>query len=70
MSNSFGGDVIDMLDMEEVAQLIESMGIVTSHKLVFKATFAGWEKNPDAAFEALAVSKVSLRLSSRLLFDV
>ena len=69
MNNSFGGDVIDMLDMDDIAQLIESMGIVTSKRLVFKTTFAGWEKNPDAAYEALAIAKVSRRLSSRLLFD-
>ena len=59
ISNSFGGDVLDMLDMDDVTQLMESMGIATNHKLVLKATFAGWKKNPDAAFEALAAAKVS-----------
>ena len=59
VSNSFGGDVIDMLDMHDVTQLIESMGIATNHKLVLKATFASWKKNPDAAFEALAAAKVA-----------
>ncbi len=59
VSNSFGGDVIDMLDMDDVTQLMESMGIATNHKLVLKATFAGWKKNPDAAFEALAAAKVA-----------
>ncbi len=56
VSNSFGGDVIDMLD---VTQLMESMGFATNHKLVLKATFASWKKNPDAAFEALASAKVA-----------
>ncbi len=58
VSNSVGGDVIDMLDMDDVTQLMETMGIATNHKLVLKATFAGWKKNPDAAFEALAAAKV------------
>ena len=68
MSNSFGGDVIDMLDIDDIAQLMESMGFATNHKLVLKATFAGWKKNPDAAFEALAAAKVSLRFQQPLLF--
>jgi hypothetical protein len=55
MSNSFGGDVIDMLDMDDVTQFMELMGIATNHKLVLKATFAGWQ----AAFEALAAAKVA-----------
>ena len=59
VSNSFGGDVIDMLDMDDVAQFMESMGIATNHKLLLKATFASWKKNPDAAFEALAAAKVA-----------
>ncbi len=59
VSNSFGGDVIDMLDMDDVTQFMESMGIATNHKLLLKATFAGWKKNPDAAFEALASAKVA-----------
>ena len=58
-SNSFGGDVIDMLDMDDVTQFMESMGIATNHKLLLKATFASWKKNPDAAFEALAAAKVA-----------
>ena len=58
ISNSFGGDVIEMLDMNDVTQLMESMGVATNHKLVLKATFAGWKKNPDAAFLALASAKV------------
>ena len=56
VSNSFGGDVIDMLDMHDVTQLMESMGIATNHKLVLKATFASWKKNPN---EALASAKVA-----------
>ncbi len=59
ISSSFGGDVIDMLDMDDVTQIMESMGIATHHKLVLKATFANWKKNPDAAFEALASAKVA-----------
>ena len=59
MSSGFGGDVIDMLDIDDVTQLMESMGIATNHKLVLKATFASWKKNPDAAFEALAAAKVA-----------
>ena len=59
VSNSFGGNVIDMLDMDDVTQLMETMGIATNHKLVLKATFAGWKKNPNAAFEALAAAKVA-----------
>ena len=58
-SSSFGGDVIDMLDMDDVAQYMESMGFATQHKLLLKATFASWKKNPDAAFEALAAAKVA-----------
>ncbi len=58
VSNSFGGDVIDMLDMDDVTQFMETMGIATNHKLLLKATFANWKKNPDAAFEALASAKV------------
>ena len=59
LGNSFGGDVIDMLDMNDITQLMDSMGISTSHKLVLKATFASWKKNPDVAFEALASAKVA-----------
>ena len=59
VSNSFGGDVIDMLDMDDVTQFMETMGIATNHKLLLKATFASWKKNPDAAFEALAAAKVA-----------
>ena len=62
MSNSFGGNVIDMLDINDITQLMESMGIATNHKLVLKATFAGWKKNPETAFQALATAKASLRL--------
>jgi hypothetical protein len=57
--NSFGGDVIDMLDTDDATQLMEPMGIAANHMLVLKATFAGWKKNPDAAFEALALSSCS-----------
>ncbi len=46
-----------MLDINDVAQLMETMGINTQHKLLLKATFAGWKKNPDVAFEALATVK-------------
>jgi hypothetical protein len=59
VSNSFGGDVIDMLDMDDLTQFMETMGIATNHKLLLKATFAGWKKNPDLAFEALATAKVA-----------
>jgi hypothetical protein len=59
MSNSFGGDVIDMLDMDDLTQFMETMSIATNHKLRLKATFASWKKNPDAAFEALASAKVA-----------
>ena len=58
-SSSFGGDVIDMLDMDDVTQYMETMGFATQHKLLLKATFASWKKNPDAAFEALAAAKVA-----------
>ena len=56
---SFGGDVIDALDMNDVTQLMETMGISTQHRLVLKATFTGWKKSPGAAFEALASAKVA-----------
>ena len=59
--------MIDMLDMNDVTQLMEGMGISTHHRLVLKATFAGWKKNPDAAFEALAEAKVALRTALLLL---
>ena len=59
VGNSFGGDVIDMLDMNDVTQLMESMGFSTNHKLVLKATFAGWKKNPETAFQALALAKAT-----------
>jgi colicin import membrane protein len=48
-----------MLDMNDVTQLMESMGISTQHRLVLKATFTGWKKSPGAAFEALASAKVA-----------
>ena len=56
---SFGGDVIDALDINDVTQLMETMGISTQHKLLLKATFTGWKKSPGAAFEALALAKVA-----------
>jgi hypothetical protein len=56
---SFGGDVLDMLDMNDLTQLMETMGFSTQHKLVLKATFAGWKKNPDTAFQALALAKAT-----------
>jgi hypothetical protein len=59
MSNSFGGDVIDMLDMDEVTQYMESMGIAAHHRLLLTRTFATWKKNPEAAFEALIAAKVA-----------
>ena len=61
--SSFGGNVIDMLDVNDLAQMMESMGFSTHHKLVLKATFTSWKKNPDKAFEALASAKVSLRFT-------
>ena len=48
-----------MLDINDVTQLMESMGISTHHRLVLKATFTGWKKSPGAAFEALASAKVA-----------
>ena len=54
--------MIDTLDMNDVTQLMEAMGISTHHKLVLKATFTTWKKNPGAAFEALASAKVALAL--------
>ena len=45
--------------MNDVTQLMESMGISTHHRLVLKATFTGWKKSPGAAFEALASAKVA-----------
>ncbi len=59
ISNSLSGDVIDALDINDLTLLMKSMGISTNHKLVLKATFACWKKNPDAAFEALAAAKVA-----------
>jgi hypothetical protein len=56
---SFGGDVIDALDINDLTQLMESMGMSTQHKLLLKATFTGWKKSPGAAFEALASAKVA-----------
>ena len=67
-SNSFGGDVIDMLDMDDVTHYMESMGIASHHKLLLKATFASWKKNPDAAFEALASAKVARATHVMVLF--
>ncbi len=68
---SFGGDVIDALDINDVTQLMESMGISTHHRLVLKATFTGWKKSPGAAFEALASAKVAhAQHMAPLLFDV
>lgn len=49
-----------MLDVSDLTQLMECMHISTNHKLVLKATFAGWKKNPDSAFLALASAKVAL----------
>ena len=49
--------MIDMLDVNDLAQMMESMGFSTHHKLVLKATFTSWKKNPDKAFEALASAK-------------
>ena len=66
-SNSFGGNVIDMLDMDDVTQYMESMGIATHHKLLLKATFASWKKNPNTAFEALAAAKVARSTHVRML---
>jgi hypothetical protein len=66
VSNSFGGDVIDMLDMDDVTQFMETMGFATNHKLLLKAIFAGWKKNPEAAFQALAAAKVSHHFVSKL----
>ena len=48
-----------MLDMSDVTEYMETMGISGQHKLLLKATFAGWKKNPEAAFEALGVAKVT-----------
>ncbi len=51
--------MLDMLDMNDLTQLMETMGFSTQHKLVLKATFAGWKKNPDTAFQALALAKAT-----------
>jgi hypothetical protein len=59
IANSFGGDAIDALDINDVTQLMESMGISTHHRLLLKATFTGWKKSPGAAFAALASAKVA-----------
>jgi hypothetical protein len=68
---SFGGDVIDALDMNDVTQLMESMGISTQHRLLLKATFTGWKKSPGAACEALASAKVAhVQHMAPLLCDV
>ena len=56
-----------MLDIDDVTQLMESMGIATNHKLVLKATFASWKKNPNTAFEALAAAKVTRVTHVRML---
>jgi hypothetical protein len=48
-----------MLDMSEVTEYMETMGISGQHKLLLKATFAVWKKNPEAAFEALGLAKVA-----------
>ena len=48
-----------MLDISDVAQLMETMGFNTQHKLLLKATFISWKKNSGAAFEALASAKVA-----------
>ena len=45
--------------MNDVTQLMETMGISTQHRLLLKATFTGWKKSPGAAFEALASAKVA-----------
>ena len=56
-----------MLDINDVTQLMETMGFSTQHKLLLKATFAGWKKNPGTAFEALASAKVRRRVHTCLL---
>jgi hypothetical protein len=66
ISNGLGGDVIDMLDVNDLEKLMESMAISTNHRLVLKATFSAWKQNPDKAFEALATAKVAGR--ARVLF--
>ncbi len=62
ISNSLGGNVINMLDINDVTELMETMGIAANHKLVLKATFTGWKKNPETAYEALDAAKVSRHL--------
>jgi hypothetical protein len=66
ISNGLGGDVIDMLDVNDLEKLMESMAISTNHRLVLKATFSAWKQNPDKAFEALGTAKVAGR--ARVLF--
>jgi hypothetical protein len=46
-----------MLDINDLTQLLESIGIRTHHKLVLKAIFSGWKKDPGTAFETLASAK-------------
>jgi hypothetical protein len=56
-----------LLEINDVTQLMETMGFSTQHKLLLKATFAGWKKNPGTAFEALASAKVRRRVHACLL---
>jgi hypothetical protein len=44
--------------MSDLVQLMDAMGISGAHQVVLKASIASWKKNPDAAFQALAASKV------------
>ena len=58
MSNGFGGEVIELSDMSDLAHLMDAMGISGAHQVVLKASITSWKKNPDAAFQALAAAKV------------
>ena len=49
-------------EVAALAAVMQDMGIAANHKLVLKATFAGWKKNPETAYEALAAAKVSRHL--------
>jgi len=68
VSNGFGGETIDMLDGNDLEKLMESMAISTNHRLVLKATFSAWKKNPEKAFEALATAKVKGRTPCAICF--
>ena len=64
MSNGFGGEVIELSDMSDLAHLMDAMGISGAHQVVIKASITSWKKNPDAAFQLLAAAKVRAKQSA------